>query len=332
VALNRPRAAWLRVGEEDALPIVDHLGELRMRLMVCAAAFAVAFGLAFWQNHTLLGLLNHPLERATAARLAHTPGGPLAETANEQPRLRVALNRQRAAFELLARSPSQLGGAQRQALIAAAAADAAVVAISPTAAEGRLPVTLGIGEPFAQTTTVSAYFALLLALPVILWQLYAFVIPALTRRERRAAAPLVATTLLLLALGIVFGYFVVLPGAVGFLQNFNASSFDALVQASSYYSFVSLTLLVSGMLFQIPIVVIALTQAGVVSTRQLRKHRRYAIVIITALALLLPGSDPVTTALELAPMLVLYELSIAVAARLERRIGRRYDHPVEQAH
>jgi len=331
VTLNVPRAAWLRVSEEDRLSIVDHLGELRMRLAVCAAAFAVAFGLAFWQNHTVLGLLNRPLERATAA-LTH-PHGPLAETASEQPRLRVALNRQRAAFELLARSPSPLDGPQRQALIAAAAADAAVVALSPSSAQGRLPVTLGIGEPFAQTTTVSAYFALLLALPVILWQLYAFVIPALTRRERHAAAPLIATTLLLLVLGIVFGYFVVLPGAVSFLQNFNASSFDTLVQANSYYSFVSLTLLVSGMLFQIPIVIVALTQAGIVSTRQLRKHRRYAIVIIAALALLLPGSDPVTTGLELAPMLLLYELSIAIAALLERRVRRRaYDDPVDHGH
>jgi len=149
-----------------------------------------------------------------------------------------------------------------------------VVAITPNAPQGRQPVTLGIGEPFAQTVTVAGYFALLLALPVILWQLRAFVLPALSRRERRAALPLMAMAPLLFVGGVVFGYFVVLPGAVGFLQNFNASSFDALVQARSYYSFILLTLLASGMLFQIPIAVIGLTQAGVVSTRQLRKHRR----------------------------------------------------------
>ena len=324
MALSLPRAGWLTVGEVDRLSIVDHLGELRMRLAVCGAAFAVAFGLAFWQNHALLGLLNRPLERATAAAPTHSRG-PLSQTASEQQRLRVALNRQRAAFELLARSPSRLDAAQRQALTAAAAADAAAAAVSPSPAQGRLPVTLGIGEPFAQTTTVSAYFALLLALPVILWQLCAFVIPALTRRERRAALPLMAAMLLLFVAGIVFGYFVVLPGAVGFLQNFNASSFDALVQANSYYAFVSITLFVSGLLFQIPIAIVALTQAGIVSTRQLRKHRRYAILTITALALLLPGSDPVTTGLELAPMLLLYELSLVVAGLLDRRRPRRTD-------
>jgi len=123
----------------------------------------------------------------------------------------------------------------------------------------------------------------------------------------------------------VFGYFVVLPEAVGFLQNFNATSFDALVRARSYYSFIFLTLLAFGVFFQIPIAVIGLTQAGIVSTGQLRKHRRYAIVIISALALLLPGADPVTTGLELVPMLLLYELSIVVAGVFERRLLRGID-------
>jgi sec-independent protein translocase protein TatC len=112
---------------------------------------------------------------------------------------------------------------------------------------------------------------------------------------------------------------VVLPGAVGFLQNFNASSFDALVQARSYYHFVVFTMLATGVLFQIPLVVIGLNRLGILSTRQLREHRRHAIVVIVALALLLPGTDPVTTLLELIPMLVLFELSIVVASVLERR-------------
>jgi sec-independent protein translocase protein TatC len=180
-------------------------------------------------------------------------------------------------------------------------------------------VTLGLGEPFSQTMTVSAYAALLLALPVLLFQLYAFVIPAFSPRERRVATPMLAVAPLLFAAGLVFGYFVVLPGAVGFLQNFNASSFDALVQARSYYHFVVFTMLATGVLFQIPLVVIGLNRLGILSTRQLREHRRHAIVVIVALALLLPGTDPVTTLLELIPMLVLFELSIVVASVLERR-------------
>ena len=318
MSVNLSRAALTGVDHEVRLSLVDHLGELRVRLVVRGVALLVAFGLAFWQNHALLNVLNRPLERATAGALKHSRG-PLAQSAREQQGLRVALDRQRAAFELLARSSGPRDATQRQALSAAAEADAAAAALAPSMAQGRQPVTLGIGEPFAQTVTVAGYFALLLALPVILWQLYAFVIPALSKRERRATLPLLVMAPLLFVGGILFGYFVVLPGAVGFLQNFNASSFDALVQARSYYSFILLTLVASGLLFQIPVAVIGLTQARVVSTRQLRRHRRYAIVIITALALLLPGTDPVTTGLELAPMLLLYEASIVLASFLERR-------------
>jgi sec-independent protein translocase protein TatC len=308
------------ISHEARLPLLTHVDELRMRLIVCAAALAITFGFAFWQNHAVLNVLNRPLSHATSGALAHSRG-PLAQSARTQEALRAALGRQRIAFDLLARASSGQPPAVRRALASAAQADAAVTA-TPAQLQGRQPVTLGIGEPFSQTVTVSAYFALLLALPVILFQLYAFVIPAFSPRERRVATPLLALAPLLFAAGLAFGYLVVLPGAVGFLQNFNASSFDALVQARSYYQFVLFTMLATGALFQIPVAVIGLNQAGILSTRQLREHRRYAIVAITALALLLPGTDPVTTLLELIPMLVLFELSIIIATVLERRSGR----------
>jgi sec-independent protein translocase protein TatC len=292
-----------------------------MRLIVSAAALAVAFGFAFWQNHAVLNVLNRPLANATNGALAHSRG-PLAQSARTQEALRLALDRQRAAFALLARPSGRLPPAERRALTSAAQADAAAVTATPSSQQGRRPVTLGIGEPFSQTVTVSAYFALLLALPVILFQLYAFVIPAFSPRERRVATPILALAPPLFAAGLAFGYLVVLPGAVRFLQNFNAGSFDALVQARSYYQFVLFTLLATGALFQIPVVVIGLSQTGILSTRQLREHRRHAIVAITALALLLPGTDPVTTLLELIPMLLLFELSIVIATVLERRRGR----------
>ena len=326
MSLHVAREALAGMRHDDRVSLVDHLGELRARLLVGGAALIVAFGLAFWQNHALLNVLNRPLERATAGALKHSRG-PLAQSAGEQQKVRVALERQRAAFELLARSPTPLDTTQRTAIASAARADAAAVAAAPTEAQGRRPVTLGIGEPFAQTVTVSGYFALLLALPVILWQLYAFVIPAFNDRERRVALPLLGVAPALFVGGIAFGYYVVLPGAVGFLQNFNATSFDALVQARSYYSFVGFTLVASGLLFQIPVAIIVLNRAGILSKQQLRKHRRYAVVIITALALLLPGTDPVTTGLELVPMLALYELSIVAVAFLERRHPRGVEPP-----
>jgi sec-independent protein translocase protein TatC len=308
------------IEREARLSVLEHVGELRVRLMIALAAFTVAFGFAFWQNHAVLSLLNRPLAH-TSAHAA----GPLAPTARTEQSLRAALLRQRLAFRALALSQDKPPTTDR-ALTAAASADAAVAASIPTTPPGRQPVTLGIGEPFTQTVIVSAYFALLLALPVILWQLYAFVIPAFSPRERRVATPLLAIAPVLFAAGIAFGYLIVLPGAVSFLQNFNASSFDTLVQARSYYQFVLLTILATGAFFQIPVAVIALNSAGILSTRQLRKHRRYAIVALAAIALLLPGTDPVTTALELIPMLVLYELSVLAASLLERRRGRTTDH------
>ena len=306
------------ISYEARLPVLAHLDELRMRLIVSVATLAIAFGFAFWQNHALLNVLNRPLANATSGALEHSRG-PLAQSARTQEALRVALNRQRIAFEQLAGDATRRPPAARRALASAARADAEAVAVTPSELQGRQPVTLGIGEPFSQTVTVSAYSALLLALPVILFQLYAFVVPAFSPRERRVLTPMLAAAPLLFAAGLAFGYLVVLPGAVGFLQNFNAGSFDALVQARSYYQFVLFTMLATGVLFQIPLVVIGLNQIGILSTRQLREHRRYAIVGITALALMLPGPDPVTTLLELIPMLVLFELSITIATVLERR-------------
>jgi len=306
------------ISHEARLPLLTHVDELRTRLIVSAAAIAVAFGFAFWQNHAVLHVLNRPLTHATAGALEHSRG-PLAQSTRTQAALRIALNRQRAAFEQLARASNRQPPAERRALTSASQADAAAAAAMPRAPQGRQPVTLGIGEPFSQTVTVSAYFALLLALPVLLFQLYAFVVPAFSPRERRVATPLLALAPLLFAAGLAFGYLVVLPGAIGFLQNFNAGSFDALVQARSYYQFVLFTMLATGVLFQIPVAVIGLNQMGILSARQLRERRRYAIVAITALALLLPGTDPVTTLLELIPMLVLFELSIVAATVLERR-------------
>ena len=316
------------ISHHDQVSVFAHLGELRVRLIVSVAVLGVAFMFAFWQNHAVLQVLNRPLAAAGSASVTNS-SAPLSEPTGTQQKLRAALDSQRVAFGLLAASAGPLTHAERQALASAAHADANYLAAGPAAPAGVRPVTLGIGEPFSQTVIVSAYFALLLGLPVILWQLYAFITPAFTPRERRVAMPLLTLAPLLFVLGLAFGYFVVLPGAVKFLVHFNASSFDPLVQARSYYQFILFTMLATGLFFEIPIAVLGLNRAGVLSTRQLRKHRRYAIVAIAALALLLPGSDPVTTLLELIPMLALYELSILGTAALERR-DRRQAH--RQAH
>jgi sec-independent protein translocase protein TatC len=317
------------INHHDEVSVFSHLGELRGRLIVSVAVLAFAFVFAFWQNHALLQVLNRPLASVGSPSLTDS-SDPLSATAGAQAKLRAVLDSQRVAFGLLAASAGPLTVTQRQALASAATADADYLAAGPASPAGLRPVTLGIGEPFSQTVIVSAYFALLLALPVILWQLYAFITPAFTPNERRVATPLLTLAPLLFAVGLAFGYFVVLPGAVSFLLHFNASSFDTLVQARSYYQFILFTMLATGLFFEIPIAVLGLNRARILSTRQLRKHRRYAIVAIAALALLLPGSDPVTTLLELIPMLALYELSILGTAVLEHRDRKRtrgHTHP-----
>jgi sec-independent protein translocase protein TatC len=183
-------------------------------------------------------------------------------------------------------------------------------------------VTLGLAEPFTQTLSVSVWFALLFSLPLLLYQAYAFVLPAIAPRERRVALPLMAMVPALFAAGVAFGYLLVLPAAVGFLQNFNQGQFEVLVQARAYYGFTILTLVAMGLLFQIPVAILALTRLGVVTPAQLRANRRYAIVAIAIVAALLPGLDPVTTLVEMVPMLVLYELSIVLAAWATRREKR----------
>ena len=166
-------------GEE--LPIVDHLDELRSRLMVLGAAFFVAFGLTTWQSDLVLEIVNAPLP------------------------------------------------------------------------DGLQPITLGPAEPFIVTLKNSAYAALLLVLPVVLYQAYAFLVPAFGPRERKLALPLLLMVPVLFIAGVVFCYVVVLPPALDFLLSFNASEFNTQVRASDYYDFATLTMLAMGLGFQVPV-------------------------------------------------------------------------------
>jgi sec-independent protein translocase protein TatC len=233
------------IAHEDRLSLVDHLDELRTRIILSLFAFGVALALCFWQNHLILRIVNDPLN-------------------------------------------------------------------------GRKPLTLGVAEPFTTTFTLSAYAAILISLPVLLYQLYAFVLPAFTPNEKRVAMPLLLMVPFLFIAGVVFGYYVVLPAALKFLLHFNTDQFRVEIRARDYYSFVSMTLVACGLLFQIPVGILGLNRMGIVTPRQLRKNRRYAILVIAVLAMLLPGVDPVSMLIEMVPMIVLYELSILLAVAFGR--------------
>jgi sec-independent protein translocase protein TatC len=245
------------VSHEDRLSLVEHLDELRSRIVVCVIVFGVALALCFWQNNLLLEIAGHPL-----------PEG----------------------HEKL--------------------------------------ITFGVTEPFTTTVTVAAYGAIVLSLPIFLWQLYAYILPAFSPGERRAVLPILLLFPALFLAGIAFAYFVVMPAAVKFLLNFNDTQFNIQVRARDYYSFFSMTMLGGAVVFQMPLVILAVTRLGIVSVEQLAANRRYAYLLIAILAAALPGVDPISMIIEMVPLLVLFELSILIAKVLGRP-GERRGHAVE---
>jgi sec-independent protein translocase protein TatC len=310
-------SALRSVGREDRLTLVGHLDELRARLLVSLAALALAFGLCFWQNHRLLTVLDRPLAHQTQ-RQVRAGQGPLGATYVVARSARDVAVRLRSVVGVLRDPAEHQSPAVSRSLDrvdSSLAEDITRLSAGPT---GDRPVTLGIGEPFTTTVTVSLAFALVLALPLLLFELYGFLAPALDGPQRRAVRPVLLAAPALFAAGAAFGYLVVLPAAVRFFQNFNSDQYNVLVQASQYYRFAALTVLAMGLLFQVPVAILAATRAALVTSRQLRRNRRYALAACAAIAALLPG-DVTTMLLETVPLYVLFEASLLVAAVDERR-------------
>ena len=184
---------------------------------------------------------------------------------------------------------------------------------------GRQPVTLGVAEPFTTSLKVSIYAGFALALPVILWQVWSFLAPAVDRKTERALGGFVVFATVLFAAGATFGYVLALPAAVHFLTNYDSSIYNIQVRASSYYSFALMVLLSVALVFELPIFILALVRLGVTSAAKLRRKRRLGYFSMAALAVALPGVDPVTTAMEMIPLVVLFEGSIWLSVLFERR-------------
>ena len=181
------------------------------------------------------------------------------------------------------------------------------------------PVTLSPAEPFLTSLKISMFAGLGLALPVVLWQLWSFLAPAVEEHAERLVLTFVLLATVLLVAGVAFGYWVVLPKAIQFLTNFDQKQYTILLRARDYYGFVMTVLLAVGLVFELPIFILALVRLGVLSTQTLRKNRRLGYFIVAVLAVLLPGIDPVTTTLEMIPLMALYEASIWLAVLVERR-------------
>ncbi|HUQ23231.1 MAG TPA: twin-arginine translocase subunit TatC [Gaiellaceae bacterium] len=244
MALKRlPRR--LQHGEEATL--VEHLGELRSRLLISLLTLAPAFAVAFaFQDH-IIRWLSKPLP------------------------------------------------------------------------DDKQLVTLGVVEPFTTAVKVSLAVAVAVTLPVLLYQLWAFLAPAIETSIQRTVAVFATFATVLFAGGVAFSYFVVMPRALQFLTNFNDDIFQVQIRASYYFSFVTLTMLATGLAFQMPIFILGLVRLRVLSAAKLRRNRRMGIAAMLVFAILLPTVDPVSLALEFFPLLFLFEFSIWLSSYMEKR-------------
>lgn len=307
------------IGHEDRLSIIDHLDELRSRVIVCLAALLAVFCVCFWQNKPLLNALNRPLPAAAKSGLGNQPhldatmGQTLQQASADMAKLAAGLTKSKGI------SPSAVTAAQ------AISRDLHKASVEyPKAADQQeKPIVIGVGEGFTTTMLISAYFALLITLPLILYQAYAFILPALSRQERRVATPTVVAAPLLFLIGAVFTYFAVLPPAVHFLQGYNNTEFQVLIGAGSFYKFEIILMMGIGLAFQVPLLLLGLQRIGVISASTLTLNWRYATVLIAVIVAALPGVDPVTMTMETLPLAALYVASIVLLKWVEHRNYRR---------
>jgi sec-independent protein translocase protein TatC len=187
--------------------------------------------------------------------------------------------------------------------------------------------TFGVAEPFLTAMWISLYAGVLLALPIIFWQIWAFFVPAVDSRNERQIAFFTGLAAVLMVCGIVFGYYVALPKAVHFLTNFDKEQFRIQIRARDYYSFAAKVLFAMAIVFELPMFVIALVRLGILTTAQLRRNRKIGYFIVACVAVALPGVDPVTTIMEAAPLAILYEASIWLSLLVERRAAAASAEP-----
>jgi sec-independent protein translocase protein TatC len=173
------------------------------------------------------------------------------------------------------------------------------------------------GEAFFTTLGVSVYAGLLISLPILSYQLYAYVIPAFSDESLKTIRPMLWMIPILFLIGVVFGWFIVVPAALRFLVGYNSQNIHYLPRASDYIHFVLMTLLAMGVVFELPVVMMMLGRVGILRSAFMRKRWREAIVVLAVIAALLPGTDPVTMTAEYLPMLALYWLSYFLVKAVE---------------
>lgn len=178
-------------------------------------------------------------------------------------------------------------------------------------------------DPFFITLKLALVVGIILAFPVIVYQVWGFLAPALERHERRVIIPSLYLGLVLFAAGVAMAYFVALPLSLIFLMGFQADYLEQSIEVGRYLGFVTRVLVAFGLVFELPVVVMILTALGLITPDGLRSKRRHAIVAITIVASMLSPGDVITvTVLMMAPLILLYEFGIVLSSTIHRRRER----------
>lgn len=239
-----------RVRPDDELTLVEHLDELRVRLIVSLLVLTIAVGGCYYENHRIYHLLTSAL-----------PNG------------------------------------------------------------HRQLYTFAPGEAFFNAITISVYGGLLISLPILSYQFYAYVIPAFSEESQKTIRPMLLLIPGLFLIGVVFGWFVVVPAALHFLVTYNRDVVNYLPRASDYIHFVAYTELAMGIVFELPVVMMMLGRVGILRSSLMKRRWREAIVVLAVIAALLPGTDPITMTAEYVPMLGLYWFSYFLVKAVEPKRG-----------
>lgn len=171
-------------------------------------------------------------------------------------------------------------------------------------------VYIAPAEGFLAYCKLTVFGGLVLASPVVLYQILHFVLPGLRKKEKMILFRLIPGAICFMALGIAFGYFVVIPFTMRYLLGFGTERMIPMLSVQKYIGFVTTTLLLMGGIFELPLVIIGLTRFGVVTPRFLRTHRKYAILLAVVIGAILTPPDVLSQVLLAGPLIGLYELSI----------------------
>ncbi len=178
--------------------------------------------------------------------------------------------------------------------------------------------TFSPAEPFMVSLKVWVYCGMIAASPFLIYQFWAFVGPALSPTEKKYFYPIVTACVVLFVGGVVFGYLIVLPRGLSWLLGFNSSHFNVQNRAQEYFSFVALFLLAFGAVFELPVVIVLSARLGLVTTKFLRKNRKYAVLINSVIAAVAtPSQDAFSMLAMFVPLVILYEVSLVVAHFVE---------------